>query len=305
MATGVVYGPGNIAADTSRKRSPSIWSDCPIQAIREGQVDGYYFEDDFLSIPKTPPTTEGNFGQYKAFTSTGGIIQDAVAPGGVVAIGSDGDNEGAVIGPGIFPFFLNTSAKRFWFEARIGFVKVADSTTAGMCDAFVGLADSTAFTATSPIGATSSGTGSGLSVMADVNLVGFLRSAGLTAGQGASLSTIYKANGVTAVAVGSLTYTSLAASVSAVGGLGATTPPAAMTNMVKVGMRYDPVDNYLRFYFNGVEDANKKLLTGPLGTDFPDDVYLGLVLGQINNGANANSIASGVYIDAWAAAQLY
>lgn len=303
MAIAVKYGTGNIAADTTRGPSASIWSDCPFVDAIENPSLGYGFHDDFLSIPKTPPTTEGNFGQYKAFTSTGGIIQDAGALGGIIAIGSDGDNEGASIAPGIFPFALNTSQKRFHFEARIGFVKIADTTTAGMCDVFIGLADSTALDVTHPVGATSSGTTSGVGVMADVNFVGFLRSAGLTTGQGASLSTVYKANGVTAVAVGSLTYTSLVAATVPAGGAGVTAPPAAVSGFVKVGMRFDPVDNYMRFFVNGVEQSDKKLLTGPLGTDFPDDTYMGLVLCQVNNGANALSPNAGVYMDWWRAFQ--
>ena len=254
-------------ADTDRGPSPKIWGDCPIGAMLENPNLGIFFRDDFLTCPKTPPTTEGNFGIYKAFTDTGGTIADGAEFGGSWVLGSDGDNEGASIHTGATAFKISTANGKFWFEARVKSSTIAD-TKHGF---FVGLMDSTALTAIVPITAAGA--------IADVNIVGFHR----LEGDGDMLDTIYKADGVTQVTVKADEVTLVADTYK------------------KVGMVYDPGTNLLTFYDDGVPSTTTYTMVAAAGTDFPNDLTLGLVFAVLNATGSTPGTAE---MDWWQCAQL-
>src|SRR5256885_1716916 len=96
--------------------------------MRDNPDVGVQFWDDFTNFPITPPTTEGNWGNYSAFTSTGGAIVPDDTIGGGVKISSDDDNEGASFRTFGTPFKISQSTKRFWFESRVKVSTIADTT---------------------------------------------------------------------------------------------------------------------------------------------------------------------------------
>ncbi len=248
---------GNLAAaDTSRKPSPNIWYDFPWHDVQEGVRAGVAVHEDFTSFNITPPTTEGNWAAehgYAAFSSTGGTITAGTGQGGEIVLASDGDNEGASIRSLSTPILIQRGVKLACFEARIKFSSIADTNMG----AFVGLFENSAFSATVPIAA--AGT------LSDNNFVGFHR----LEGDGDKMDFVYKANGVTQV-------TSLADAVS-----------LAADTYVKVGFRFAPLDplsgsNYLSGYSNNLRLAFEKQIPSAAGTDFPNDVGLGMALAVLN-----------------------
>jgi hypothetical protein len=271
---GYVFNRANLAAaNNNRRASPNIWGDCPWNDIGFTK-GGVKFFDDFDTIGFTVPTTEGQIGPYyKAFSSTGGVIKPAAATrGGVVTLGSDGDDEGAAIATVCPPFKITANEGKLWFEARI---KV-DTIAVTKFDAFIGLGELMTLTATVPITATAG-------TLADQNLVGFLRPGTGTTGDGSILRATYKANTVTAVTVLD------------------TASALAADTYVKVGMKFDPTDNYLRFFINNLELTSKKLIPDNTGVDFPADVMLGPIAAVTNA---VGSITSVFTIDWWRVAQL-
>ena len=258
MAAGVgTYGGTN----TASQWSGTIWGDCPDEMLRERNPQeraGWLWEKNFTSIPITPPTTEGNWGEMAAFTDTGGTMTaDTTEVGGGVAIGSDGDNEGASMRTVIVPAKIILTGGDFWFEARFLTSTIADTKH----NIFLGLFENTAFSATVPIQASGA--------MADKNFVGFQRTE--TATKGALMSALYKADGVTAG-----TFADVVTLVA-----------ATYTNL---GMKFVPKRQYggsgagagyFTWYQDGVQVA-KYLVTSTAGNPFPNDINLGFAFAVLN-----------------------
>lgn len=202
-----------------------------------------------------------------SFASTGGTVLDGNIQGGGLVIGSDDDNEAVVLkAPSAFK--ISRTSNKFWFEARVKFSNITDS----KIGAFIGLMDNTTTTAVLPLADDGS--------IGDANMVGFWR----VEGDGDKLDTEYKANGVTAVNLQADAITTVA------------------DTFVKVGMVFTPVDNLLTFYKDGVALSTTKTIPSAEGTDFPNDVYMGLILAVKNA---AGSSPGTVTIDWWRAAQVY
>lgn len=254
---GVNSGPG---------ASPNIWADCPWTLIDQDPNVGFKIYDNFLTIGKTPPTTEGNFGRYKGFTSSGGIIGPSGEYGGGIRIYDATDNEAASLGTSNFPFKIGRGMGKFWFEASVKVSAITDTTQ----NLFIGLFEDAALSATVPFGATG--------VITDNNYVGFQR----LEADGDKLDIVYRANGVTAVTV-------LADAVTLVA-----------DTYVKIGMVFDPSTNVLTFFADGVPVATKTIPSSA-GDDFPNDVQLGLVFAAMN-AATATVIPTMRW---WRAAQLH
>ncbi len=278
--------------DTSDKGSDSLWADCPLAQLRNGDVPGTLFEDDFASFNITPATTEGNWAAgrgYAQFSDTGGTITAGTGTGGEAIFASDGDNEGASIRTLATPFKISRSNLGFWFECRIKSSVITDTRH----NIFVGLMTNNALTAISPITATGT--------LADVGLVGFHRpesALGAAGTGGATINFEYKASGIAAVS-----------QQKDIGTLVADT-------YIKLGLRFVPtVDPYnygavgdgygkylLYAYVNGVAQTTPKQIPSAAGTDFPNNVALGLVFAVLN--ATASSPGNST-IDWWRAAQLF
>ncbi len=254
-------------ADTSRGPSPQIWNDCPVLEIQRGIKDGIFLFDDFLNGPRVPAGAEAAAGMYRGFASTGGLVADGGEWGGTLDLSSDGDDEGASFRTSVAPFQIARGQGKLWFEARVKTSTVAD-TKHGI---FLGMMADNALTAIVPITAAGA--------IADVNIVGFHR----LEGDGDQFDTVYKADGVTQVTVGSD-----AASIEA-------------ATWVKLGFVFDPRTYVLTFFKNNVRLANSYTVVAAAGTDFPNDVRLGLVIALLNATASTPGSAE---IDWWRAAQL-
>jgi hypothetical protein len=258
---------GQLTEDTTRLWCSSIWGDCPVEAIRAGDENGILVFDDFEFGPIVAAGAEAATGLYKGFASTGGSVAAGDEWGGTLVLSSDGDNEGASFGMRNFPFQISRSHGKFWFECRIKTSTITD-TKHGI---FVGLIDNSTLSATVPIAA--DGT------LADENFVGFHR----LEGDGDYFDTVYKADGVTQVSVG------------------ADAIQIAADTYVKLGMKFDPRTNKLTFYKNGVIAGATKTIPSAAGTDFPNDVRLGLVIAVLN----ATGTTPGeTEIDWWRCAQV-
>ena len=262
-----IMPPNDLTPDTNRRPSGGIWGRCPWEDIMAGKKNGFAFFDDFVSLPGPTPTTTGVFGPYKGFSSTGGTILPATqALGGIITLGSDGDDEGAVLASATNPFKIIQGGGKLWFECRVKVDTIADT----KYDAFIGLGESMTISATVPITATAG-------TLADQNIVGFHR----PATDGDVINAVYKANGVTAVTVGVMQV------------------PAADT-YYKLGFVFDPYTYVLTFYLNGVATLTKTIPSAA-GTDFPNDVLLGLIAAVVNA---AGSVTSVFTVDWWKAAQM-
>ena len=281
----VVLPRGNLATsdDTDRMHSRAIWQDCPWEDIRAGVVNGAAIDDDFTSFNITPPTTEGNWAAergYAMFSSTGGTAANlsATTLGGVLAIGSDGDNEGASLRTVSTPFQISVSHYKLWFEARVKSSTITD-TKHGF---FLGLIEDVALTATVPIAA--AGT------LSDNNFVGFHR----LEGDGDQIDTVYKANGVTQVTVqADALNTALVAD---------TYTKLGMVFEHRASIYHPGTKFVLTFYQNGRRLSTTKTIPSAAGTDFPNDVALGLAFAVLNATGTTPGTSS---IDWWRCAQLY
>lgn len=266
-------------------RSPSIWGRMPFDQIRNGQVGGVAIYEDFASWGLTPPTTEGNWAAqrgWSAFTSgtatwaapAATAATKAGVPNGGITFGSSSDNGINGFRTKAVKFMLNRANAKFCAEICMAKSTIANTTL----ETFFGLLEDVALDATHPFTTTAA-------TMSDNNMMGIHS----TESAGSAGSSVYTANGVTAVTVGSGEFTFAAATYT------------------KIGMKYepsgDPKGSYiLSFYQNGTRLASYKQLPDSNGTDFPTDVAMGLFFGS----RQAAGSSSGTMSVKWvAAAQLY
>ena len=230
------------AAQTNRLWSPGIWGDMT-------RPDGLNFEarikhDDFVT--KGPvasnvttvgaATVNSNYGVYLSPSAT---MTDAAIDGGVLALTTAAADNMSIalqgtVGGGIVGKAYGDSC----FEARIKVSSIAATTFSlfvGLMDAGTAAADEVPVTAAD--------------ALANKDLIGFFRSAG-----GATMDTVYKKTGQTAVTVGSAVVTLVA------------------DTFIKLGFRFRQAEQRLRYYVNGIELADKvsaSATTGIGGTRFP------------------------------------
>jgi hypothetical protein len=259
--------------DLSRGLSSGVWADCPIEDIINGNVDGIFMDDTFLtSAGITAVTADASLVglPYRGFNSAGGTHTQPDVAGGELALTEATANEANFIRSTVSPFQISSALGDMWFEAR---VKVSSITNVGM---IVGLWDNVSNTVDIPLSA------SDPPIMATTgNFVGFRMPEGA-----GSVDTIYKADGV-AVVAGQTVNSAVATLVA--------------ETYVKLGMRFDRRTGLLSWFVNGVKAANTKAIPNNTGTDFPADVRLGLLFGQ-----KLVATAAGVStIDRWTCAQLF
>lgn len=268
----------NLSADTSRKRSPNVWNrftEQTLQRIKNGDINGVVMEYDFLTLDVpvlvTPTiTTQAIYGAgLKAFGSAGGtLVSGGGAEGGTLVMTETDDDQGIGIATVALPFKIINTYGDFAFECRLKTNSITDTDHGFVC----GLWESQTLSATVPIAA--AGT------LADANFVGFHR----LEGDGDQIDTVYKANGVTQVSAADQLHTALVADT-----------------YTKLGMSYDHNDGYFRFFQNNKELATKYALPSAAGTDFPNDVFMGLCVALLC-ASNNDAI---VTIDWIRAAQVY
>jgi hypothetical protein len=255
-------------ANTQYGPSPFLWNrpGIDIPAIEADPNRGIFQRIGWgRPMPLVAAGSEANYGSYKGFASTGGSAAALAAVGGGLTFSSDGDDEGASIVSSVPAFKINRDTGMVIFEAAFKVSTIADTKFGLYC----GLIEAITLSATVPIAA--AGT------LADRNLVGFHR----LEGDGDYLDTVYKADGVTQVTVGADAQVLVADTV------------------IKAGFIYNPSDSYkLRYFGNGVELANTAgtyagyTVPSALGTDFPNDVTLGMCFAILNATASTPGSAS-------------
>lgn len=269
---------------TGRQHSPAIWKDCPWDQIRNGEVDGVAFYDDFDDYPLPgTQTSEIWLGRYKVYnTGAGKIICDAMphastigTAGGIISMLCDTDGDASVIGTQACPVLLDTTMQgKLWFEARIA----TDSILTNMGQLFLGLAENSVatFGAATPL-ANADATASTLA------MIGFNR---LEDGL-AVLNTSYADHAAT--------WTNVQAS--------ANTTLAAQT-WIKLGMTFDPKDatRCVRFFVDNVECTSAITKAVLLATTHLDAKCLGPCFAFFADSAGTADYA---YLDWWRLAQTY
>lgn len=210
--------------------------------------------------------TERN-GPFSTFLSQDGAIANgsSTAANAGVVCSSNGDNEAVVIAQQGTPFKIAYGGKPLVAEFRFK-VSALDNSKNGFV---LGLTEGYTPTAILPITAAGA--------LGDKNIVCFHR----PEADGTNMDTYYKADGVTAVQV-------QADAVALVA-----------DTFKKVGMYFD--GRVLYFFNDGVQLSSSKTIPAAAGTDFPNDVALGLIFGMVN--ATASTPGS-VTLDWMAACQL-
>ena len=266
-------------------RSASIWGRCPFDKIMSRQVGGVAIYEDFASWGLTPPTTEGNWAAergWSAFTSgTAAWSAPPLSAATKAGLSTNGITFGSASDNGIngfrtkaVPFSLNRASGRFWFECCMKKSSIANT----IIETFVGLLEDVALDATHPFTTTAD-------TMSDNNMAGIQS----TEDGGAAANSVYTANGVTPVIIGTGEFVFVA------------------NTFTKIGFKYEPSGDkagsyILSFYQDGTRLASTKQLPDSNGTDFPTDVAMGLFFGS----RQAAGSSSGTMTMKWiAAAQLY
>lgn len=143
MAVQTIRHTLNMSANTNRGPSPVIWAKCPVTEITESAFQGQHFFDDFNVIGNASMSggaLAGSLGQWSIYGYQGSAVNDGQLEGGVIKIGSDGDNEGTAFlsSAGSFRFITTSTLAlngKMWFEARWARSTVAND----QADVFVGL----------------------------------------------------------------------------------------------------------------------------------------------------------------------
>lgn len=278
----VKYSPNLLStADTNRKYSNAIWRDCPTQAIRDGTVDGVYFEDDFVDfwIPGTQTTAIAK-GRYAVYAGSGNWANDAM-PHSATALGKGGilsalpgDNASVVIGTQSCPFSLaTTEIGKLWYEARIATTSIL--TNAGQLFCGLGETAVTTYSATIPLG-NANATSNALA------MIGFNR---LEDGLGV-LNTSYADHATSWTDIGAAANSTLAANT-----------------WIKLGMKVDPSNatRCVKFFVDGVECATAMTKAALLALTSLDAVGLGPLLAFYGDSEGSDY----VYIDRWRCFQTF
>lgn len=134
----------NIGVVTSRAPSRPVWGDCPIEEFQADRGYGRYWIDDFEMAGNADMTAayQNSIGAWSVYGYAGAFVNDQALDGGVIGIGSNGDNEGVCMISSAGSVRLVKSVagtlfptKKTWFEASVGTSTVA----ATKRDDFVGL----------------------------------------------------------------------------------------------------------------------------------------------------------------------
>lgn len=119
--------------NTNRLQSASIWSDCPIDSLRNQEIDGEYHFDDFTSwAPFAEGDDTGTEAPYPYHANgSDGVTIAKVADtdyGAIQVAGTDADEDGAIVVYGNAAGFARFGpTDRVWAEARLTQGSVADS----------------------------------------------------------------------------------------------------------------------------------------------------------------------------------
>lgn len=274
----VLMGKGVNVVNTNRDMNGSnlIWGDCPMQEIKEGSRNGYFFEDDLTDfwIPGTQTTAIAK-GRYVVYAGSGNWANDAMphsatgpATGGIISA-LPGDNASVVIGTAECPFNMLTTqvGGKIWFEARIATTSIL--TNAGQLFCGLGETAVTTYSATIPLG-NANATSNALA------MIGFNR---LEDGLGV-LNTSYADHATSWTDIGAAANSTLAANT-----------------WIKLGMKVDFANTTrcVRFFVDNVECTTAMTKAALLALTSLDAVGLGPILAFYGDSEGSDY----VYLDWW------
>ena len=256
-------------ADTARKRSLSLWGDCPlVTGHYPGRVGGIWMGDDFTHQgPITAVTTDAHLIglPYMGFNSSGGTHTYGDDQGGTLVVTEATDNEASYIRTNGWPFQVSALLGDLWAEWRIKVSAITDNQIGFISGLWTNVACSVIVplsTANPPVMATTG------------DFIGFW---GPEEDAG-SVDFIYKAGGVTEVVMKAAAHQFVA------------------DTYVKFGMKFSK--DYqgsgipkIEGYVNGVPLGSPKQVPDNTGTDFPADVRLGWMFGH-RLGASTSSLTT-------------
>jgi hypothetical protein len=264
--------------------SNSIWYDCEVNRLRDGSLRGCLLESDFLTKPTTDPTTAADYGSYVGFSSAGGAftdVSDSTAGlfGALKMSPTTTADLSISLRTLVTPFRISKLANvgKFWGEARLCIPSAA--ATAGSC--CVGLMDAGTLIVGLPLT-------TGDVIITTQNFLGFLK-----IGSAATWKAMYQANGVAPVGINGTTQTTVTGTTAVA--------TSVADTYLNLGMKYDHQADVLTYFVDGIPVATHTVGSATAGTDFPDDVQMGPIIGWMNG---ALAAAAGCTIDKWRWAQL-
>lgn len=226
------------AAVDSTRPSPIIWADCPVIAFLKDPGKGFHVFDDFLECPGA--TTVAGSRWYAYIIGSGSLVLADGEKGELQFDHADSDNEEVTITTGnnttgcITP--ANNSEKKWWFEVRVKVESITTDHTA----MFVGLAQEGQAVINSPI------EDDATHDVNDIDHVGFH----IASDDGDGINFVWSLNGQTAQVT-------------------ADVQTAVSDTYYRLGFKYDPNDNKVHCYVDGVENIGAAFLMSHASA--PDD----------------------------------
>ena len=253
----------------ARGPSPVIWADCPVITFERDPSRGVHMLDDFKNSivgKETASGTDFTSGigyidgdiNWYAYATSSKLADVAIQSDedGVLMLDQDGtDDDVSVItsGGNITGAFTITDAqtKKFWYEARFK-VSTITNTDLGV---FVGLTEEGQAASAKPMGAASA--------IGDIDHIGFH----VFEADGDGLDFVYTLSGQA-------------------DGVTADVHTLVVDTYVRVGLKFEPSDNKMHVYVNGVENQNAAVLAS--ASNFPSGEKLALTVAISSGAAGAD-----------------
>jgi hypothetical protein len=272
MSGKVRYGTAN-AVDTTRP-SPSIWADCPVAEIADNPGKGFHIFEDFRGgVIGGSTLVYGQRHGLVCFTEADAVADCALQSDekGVLMLdqdGTDDDVTSLTTGENLSGLVKITTGDqtKMWFEARFKVSTVTDTDLA----VFVGLTEEGQAANGKPLGA--------VGAIGDIDHIGF----NIKEDDGDSLDFVHTLAGQ-------------------VDGGEAAIHTVVVDTYIKVGLYFDPDDDSVHVYIDGVEDKSAAVLAS--ASNFPSGEKLAVTVAIASGAAGADG--DNLKIDWFRVAQEY
>lgn len=228
MAGIVKYGAET--AEVSGRPSPTIWCDCPEATFAQNQAKGFSVFEDFLDLAAGATTVAG--ARFYSYLDAGSSLVLADYQKGAIELKTDAtDNDSTTITTGNNTTGLiepaDDSDKKWWFEVRVKTNTITDGDIAF----FLGLTEEGQAADSKPMA------DDGTHAVGDIDHVGFH----VSGADGDGVNFVWNLSGQSAQAT-------------------ADVKTLVVDTYVQLGFKYDPSDNKVHVYVDGVENINAAFL---------------------------------------------
>ena len=255
MSTGFVKYK-RAEAEVAGRPSPNIWGDCPVSEINNNPAKGFHVFEDFLDLAAGLTTVAG--ARFYSYLDAGGTLVLADDPKGAIELKTDAtDNDSTTLISGnnttgcILP--ADGVDKKWWFEARVKVNTITDGDIAW----FIGLTEEGQAADSKPMADDST------HEINDIDHIGFH----VDGADGDAMNFVYNLAGQTPIEV---------AGVKAV----------EVDTYVSIGLKYEPKDNKVRVFIDGVENIGAAFLLSVAAAPLDN---LAVCLSMKADGGAANS----------------